>query len=99
MVELLEAVRREEKGKNDWKGREFTGRYEFGHRTCRDCQSVPAKLRENLDCFRSHSIRSLETFRSLQEFNTKKKKKNNHFLYSYNNFQKIIIFEIIRKWF
>lgn len=32
------------------------------------------KLRENLDCFRSHSIRSFETFRSLQEFNSKKKK-------------------------
>lgn len=56
------------------------------------------KLRENLDCFRSHSIRSFETFRSLQEFNSKKKK-NNYFLYSYNNFQKIIIFEIICKWF
>lgn len=55
------------------------------------------KLRENLDCFRSHSIRSFETFRSLQEFNSKKKKKNNYFLYSYNNFQKIIIFEIICK--
>lgn len=33
------------------------------------------KLRENLDCFRSHSIRSFETFRSLQEFNSKKKKR------------------------
>lgn len=33
-----------------------------------------SKLRENLDCFRSHSIRSFETFRSLQEFNSKKKK-------------------------
>lgn len=34
-----------------------------------------SKLRENLDCFRSHSIRSFETFRSLQEFNSKKKKR------------------------
>lgn len=42
MVELLEAVQKEEKGKNDWKGREFAGRYKFGHRTCRDYQSVPA---------------------------------------------------------